>query len=109
MIHYPDRKRHDFSYYTSIDVTEGNAMKLAEIYRERWDIKSGYLEKKEAKEKTHSPEWVSGISSSFLLLNNIWILLNLLRRIAGNKWITFMDFIIAMSKGSWHTIMKDNG
>ncbi len=65
VIHYPDRKRHDFSYNTSVDVPEGNAMKLAEIYRERCDIENGYLEKKEAKEKTYSPEWVSGITSSF--------------------------------------------
>ncbi len=111
VIYYPDRKRHDFSFYTSIDVTESNAMKLAEIYRERWDNENGYLEKKEAKEKTHSPEMGVRYFLFFLsvLLYNMWMLLNLLRRIAGNKWITLMDFIIAMSRGRWHTIMNDNG
>ena len=111
VIYYPDRKRHDFSYYTSIDVTEGNAMKLAAIHRERWDIENGYLEKRGAKEKTHSPEMGVRYFLFFLsvLLYNMWMLLNLLRRIAGNKWITFMDFIIAMSRRSWHTIINDNG
>ena len=92
-------------------MTEGNAMKLAAIHRERWDIENGYLEKREAKKKTHSPEMGVRYFLFFLsvLLYNMWMLLNLLRRIAGNKWITFMDFIIAMSRRSWHTIINDNG
>ena len=40
IVYYPDRKRHDFSFYTSINVDEDNARELAETYRERW----GYRE-----------------------------------------------------------------
>ena len=58
IVYYPDRKRHDFSFYTSINVDEDNARELAEIYRERWGIENGYLEKKDVKEKTHSPDRV---------------------------------------------------
>ena len=110
-ISYPDRKRHDFSFYTNIDVTEGNARELAEIYRERWGIENGYLEKKDVKEKTHSPEMGVRYFLFFLsvLLYNMWMLLNLMRRLSGYSWITLMDFVIAMSRGRWHIIMNDNG
>ncbi|MCL5881042.1 MAG: transposase [Candidatus Thermoplasmatota archaeon] len=111
VIYYPDRKRHDFSFYTNIDVTEGNARELAEIYRERWGIENGYLEKKDVKEKTHSPEMGVRYFLFFLsvLLYNMWMLLNLMRRLSGYSWITLMDFVIAMSRGRWHIIMNDNG
>ena len=56
IIYYPDRKRHDFSFYTSINVDEVNARDIAETYRERWGIENGYLEKKDVKGKTHSPD-----------------------------------------------------
>ena len=56
IVYYPDRKRHDFSFYTNISVNEGNVRDIAEIYRERWGIENGYLEKKDVKEKTHSPD-----------------------------------------------------
>ena len=44
-----------------------------------------------------------------VLIYNIWILLNLLRRIAGYKCITLMDFIIAMSRERWLSIISDHG
>ena len=77
VIYYPDRKRHDFSFYTSIDVNENNVRKLAETYRERWDIDNGYLKKKEAKEKTQFPEMGVRYFLFFLsiLLYNMWMLL----------------------------------
>ena len=111
VIYYTDRKRHDFSFYTNMEVTESNVMELAETYRERWGVENGYLEKKEAKEKTHSPNMGVRYFLFFIsvLLYNLWILLNLLRRIAGDKWITLMDFMIAMSRGRWHSIMNDYG
>ncbi len=56
IVYYPDRKRHDFSFYTNISVNEDNVRDEAEIYRERWGIENGYLEKKDVKEKTHSPD-----------------------------------------------------
>lgn len=49
-------KRYDFSFYTGIDLNENNARELAEIYRNRWSVDNGYLERKEAKEKTYSPD-----------------------------------------------------
>ena len=35
VIYYPDRKRHDFSFYTNADVNENNVRKLAETYKDR--------------------------------------------------------------------------
>ena len=111
VIYYPDRKRHDFSFYTNADVNENNVRKLAETYRERWDIENGYLEKKEAKEKTHSPEMGVRYFLFFLsvLLYNMWMLINFFRKLSGAGWITLMDFIIAMSRGRWLSIISDHG
>ena len=111
VIYYPDRKRHDFSFYTNMDVTENNVRELAETYRKRWGIENGYLEKKEVKEKTHSPEMGVRYFLFFLsvLLYNMWMLINFFRKLSGAGWITLMDFIIAMSRGRWHIIMNDNG
>jgi hypothetical protein len=111
VIYYPHRKKHDFSFYTNADVTEQNVKRLAETYRERWGIENGYLEKKEVKARTHSPDMGVRYFLFFfsVLIYNIWILLNLLRRIAGYKWITLMDFIIAMSRGRWLSIISDHG
>ena len=110
VIYYPDRKRHDFSFYTNMDVNEKNVRELAETYRQRWGIENGYLEKKEVKERTHSPDMGVRYFLFFLsaLLYNMWMLINLLRKLSGVGWITLMDFIIAMSRG-WHIIMNDNG
>ena len=44
-----------------------------------------------------------------VLLYNMWVLFNILRRIAGYPWITLMDFIIAMGRGKLNIIMNDNG
>jgi hypothetical protein len=44
-----------------------------------------------------------------VLLYNLWMLLNLLRRMFGYAWITLMDFLIAMGRGRWHRIMNDHG
>lgn len=111
VVYYPGRKRHDFSFYTNMDVTESNVIDIAETYRERWGIENGYLEKKETKEKTHSPEMGVRYFLFFLsvLLYNMWMLINLIRRLSGCAWITLMDFIIAMGRGEWVRIMNDNG
>ena len=111
IIYYPDRKRHDFSFYTSINVNEDNVRDIAEIYRERWGIENGYLEKKDVKEKTHSPDMGVRYFLFYIsvLLYNMWVLFNLIRRIAGYGWITLMDFIIAMGRSKWNIIMNDNG
>ena len=111
IIYYPDRKRHDFSFYTNISVNEGNAGELAEIYRERWGIENGYLEKKDVKEKTHSPDMGVRYFLFYIsvLLYNMWVLFNIIRRITGYGWITLMDFIIAMGRSKWNIIMNDSG
>ena len=85
IIYYPDRKRHDFSFYTNINVNENNVMELAEIYRERWGIENGYLEKKDVKEKTHSPDMGVRYFLFYIsvLLYNMWVLFNIIRRMAG--------------------------
>lgn len=100
IIYYPDRNRHDFSLYTDVNVDEGNVKELAQTYRERWGVENGYLEKKDVKEKTHSPDMGVRYFLFFLsvLLYNMWILFNLIRRIAGYGWITLMDFIISMGR-----------
>ena len=44
-----------------------------------------------------------------VLVYNMWVLLNLIRRTAGYGWITLMDFIISMGRGKLNIIMKGNG
>ena len=111
LIYYPDRKRHDFSFYTNMNVNEYNARDIAETYRERWGIENGYLEKKDVKEKTHSPDMGVRYFFFFLsvLLYNMWTLLNLLRITAGYGWLPLMDFIIAMGRGKLNIIMNASG
>lgn len=111
VIYYIGGRKHDFSFYTNIDVNENNVRDLAETYRERWGIENGYQEKADAKEKTHSPEMGVRYFLYFLsvLLYNTWILMNLMRRLSKYAWITLMDFLIAMSRGRWRMIMNDNG
>ena len=111
MVYYPRGKMHDFSFYTNMNVNENNVMELAETYRERWGIENGYLEKSDTREKTHSPEMGVRYFLFFfsVLLYNLWMLLNLLRRMSGYVWFTLMDFLIAMSRGRWHKIMNDHG
>ena len=111
VVYYPGGRKHDFAFYTNAGVTGDNVRKLAEAYRERWGIENGYLEKKDTKEKTHSPEMGIRYFLFFLsvLLYNLWILLNIIRRLSGYSWITLMDFLIAMGRGRWRDIMNDHG
>ena len=111
VVYYPNGKKHDFAFYTNAGVTGDNVRNLAETYRERWGIENGYLEKSDTKEKTHSPDMGVRYFLFFLsvLLYDMWMLINLLRKLSGAGWITLMDFIIAMSRGRWHSIMNDHG
>ena len=43
-----------------------------------------------------------------VLVYNMWVLLNLIRRISGYGWITLMDFIISMGRRC-NIIMNGNG
>ena len=44
-----------------------------------------------------------------VLIYNMWVLFNIIRRIAGHGWIILMDFIRAMDRSKWNIIMNDNG
>ena len=44
-----------------------------------------------------------------VLLYNMWVLFNLIRRMAGYSWITLMDFIISMGRGIYNVMMNGNG
>jgi hypothetical protein len=111
VVYYPEGKKHDFSFYTNMTVNKDNVRELAEAYRERWGIENGYQEKADTKEKTHSPEMCVRYFLFFfsVLLYNMWMLLNLMRRLTGYGWITLMDFLTAMSRGRCMMIMNDNG
>ena len=111
IVYYPDRKRHDFSLYTNINVNEGNVREIAEMYRERLGIENSYLKKKDAKERTHSPDMgvMHFLFYLSVLVYNMLVLLNLIRRMAGYGWITLMDFIISMGRSKLNIIMKGNG
>ncbi len=111
VVYYSDGKKHDFSFYTNMDVNENNVRELAELYRNRWGIENGYLEKKDIKERTHSPDMKIRYFLFFfsVLLYNLWLLINLVRIRSGSAWITLMDLMIAMGKGKWVRIMNDNG
>jgi hypothetical protein len=109
--YHKDGKLHDFCFYTNIEVTEDNVENLAETYRERWSIENGYGEKMVFEEKTHSPDiGVRYFIFYFsVLIYNLWILINLMRRLSGQKWIVFIDFVIDMKKGRWGSITGDYG
>ncbi|MHB8560947.1 MAG: transposase, partial [Thermoplasmataceae archaeon] len=44
-----------------------------------------------------------------VLIYNLWILINLMRRLSGQTWIVFMDFVIDMKMGRWGSITGDYG
>ncbi len=109
--YHRDGKLHDFCFYANIEVTEDNVENLAEIYRERWSIENGYGEKMVFEEKTHSPDiGVRYFIFYFsVLLYNLWILINLMRRLSELTWLIFMDFVIDMKMGRWGSITGDFG
>ena len=73
-------------------------------------IDNGYLEKKDVKGKTHSPDMGLRYFLFFLsvLPYNMWVLFNLIRRMAGYPWITLVDFIISVGRRR-NIIINDNG
>ncbi len=44
-----------------------------------------------------------------VLLYNMWLLFNIIRRMANYGWIALMDFIIAMGRSKLNIIMNDSG
>ena len=109
---YYSHKKHDFSFYTNINVNENNVIELAELYRKRWGIENGYQERKiDIREKTHSSHMIIRQFLYFfsILVYNLWLLINLIRQIYGLSHIILMDFLIAMGNRKWRRIMNNNG
>ena len=64
VIYYPDRKRHDFSFNTNANVTEGYSGELVETYRKRWILITDTWISRIRRRVHVLPKWFSGISSS---------------------------------------------
>jgi len=84
VILYPPRKPKEnwnaFAYVTNIPVTLDNALVLAESYRSRWGIETGYRVKEEVRGKTCSQNYTVRLLFQMLsiLLYNLWHLCNLI-------------------------------
>lgn len=84
VILYPPRKTQEnwnaFVYVTNIPVTLDNALVLAESYRARWGIETGYRVKEEIRGKTCSQNYAVRLLFQMLsiLLYNLWHLCNLI-------------------------------
>jgi putative transposase len=73
-----------FAYATNILVTKDNALELADSYRSRWGIETGYRVKEEVRGKTCSPDYAIRLFLQLLsiLLYNLWQLCNIVVSIA---------------------------
>ena len=87
VILYPSKKpgetMDEFAYVTNIPVTLENALELAESYRNRWGIETGYRVKEEVRGKTCSRQYPVRLLFQLLsiLLYNLWQLCNLILRV----------------------------
>jgi len=73
-----------FAYATNIPVTRGNALEIADSYRSRWGIETGYRVKEEVRGKTCSRNYAIRLFLQLLsiLLYNLWQLCNITLSIA---------------------------
>ena len=73
-----------FAYATNIPVTKDNALELADSYRSRWGIETGYRIKEEVRGKTCSRNYAIRLFLQLLsiLLYNLWQLCNVTFSIA---------------------------
>lgn len=84
VILYPPRKPKEnwnaFAYVTNTPVTLDNALVLAESYRARWGIETGYRVKEQVRGKTCSQNYAVRLLFQMLsiLLYNLWHLCNLI-------------------------------
>lgn len=87
VILYPSKKpgenMDEFAYVTNIPVTLENALELAESYRNRWGIETGYRVKEAVRGKTCSRQYPVRLLFQLLsiLLYNLWQLCNLILRV----------------------------
>jgi len=84
VILYPPKKSgenwDEFTYVTNIPVRMNNALVLAESYRKRWGIETGYRVKEKVRGKTCSQNYAIRLLFQMLsiLLYNLWHLCNLI-------------------------------
>ena len=73
-----------FAYATNIPVTDGDALEIADSYRSRWGIETGYRVKEEVRGKTCSRNYAIRLFLQLLsvLLYNLWQLCNITLSIA---------------------------
>ena len=69
-----------FAYATNISVIKDNALELADSYRSRWGIETGYRVKENVRGKTCSPDYAIRLFLQLLsiLLYNLWQLCNII-------------------------------
>lgn len=79
----PGEPLNEFAYVTNIPVTLENALELADSYRNRWGIETGYRVKEEVRGKTCSRQYpVRLLFQLFsIFLYNLWQLCNLILRV----------------------------
>ncbi len=93
-------EKHDFAFYTNAEVTENNVVELAETYRKRWGIETGYSKKNEIRLKTRTGNiklryFLYGLS---IVIYNFWILINMLLKNMKMR-IPLKDFLYFLTKG----------
>jgi len=76
----PKEPLHEFVFATNLDVNIDNVMKIAESYRSRWGIETGYRVKECVRGKTCSRKYHVRLLLQLLsvLLYNLWTLCNML-------------------------------
>jgi len=69
-----------FTYATNIPITQFNAVEIADSYRSRWGIETGYRVKENIRGKTCSPGYAIRLFLQLLsvLLYNLWQLCNII-------------------------------
>jgi len=89
----------DFAFYTNAEVTENNVLELAETYRKRWGIETGYSKKNEIRLKTRTRNiklryFLYGLS---ILIYNFWILINMVLKNMKMR-MPLKDFLYFLTK-----------
>ncbi len=81
----PDDEWSVFAYATNIPVTRDNALEIADSYRSRWGIETGYRVKEEVRGKTCSRNYAIRLLLQLLsvILYNLWQLCNITLSIAA--------------------------
>ena len=79
----PGEPLDEFTYVTNIPVALDNALEVAESYRNRWGIETGYRVKEEIRGKTCSQQYPVRLLFQLLsiFLYNLWQLCNLVLRV----------------------------